>query len=318
MRRSVSFKGTRFRTRSKSRSRSRSIPRRKSMSKKSKLKKKLNFEKKISKIVMFKTNAHNTYNRMSNLQSYSNFTNSATSPAQTGAQILVPFTFNTPSVFNEIYAATGSTSTTLKMSICGTTFDLHISNRTTAPAVVKLYNFVARRDVPASASGVTTLVADSITKQSLVPSGSYRTPSQYLPGYSVFQNREFCVYFKVLKVVTRILQPGGVYIHTVKSKRRFEIERCNDTSTLLVAKKGITGGIYLQSYGMPTNDSKASTVMSTEAVQLDTAFFQRYNYSLPGDTSYNTVQHDDSGSFPTTVVGQEAQVTGLVQPLAIA
>lgn len=313
MRRSYSVKPRRSKSKVRFTRKSRSMSRSHSKSKKRTVKKKLHFERKVkSALVKGGGYAINTYQEASSVQLYSNYTNSTTSPAAPGVQIFMPFMSNPVSIYTQLYTSL-STNGSVKSFVRRWETLYLITNRVSAPIYLKIYTFIARKDLPSSASSLTAMLVSSLTAQKITPGGgTFSTPSLFNPGYTPFMNREFCVFFKVLNTREIMVPPGGCVKHKIGSRKFTPIEKTTDTSALLLARKGQQKGMIIQAYGAATNDSKTTTATTTTEVVLDVAQVTNYSYTYPGDWDYNTVS--GSAQLNQTLVTQEMSSIGVVGP----
>lgn len=300
---SVSFKRSSSRARSTSRRRSTKSSRKKSA---------IRFEKKVRKIVTKRAVALDTFVKTNSYQ-LTTIPDTTTSTGVTGRQIMYPLDIVGVGTLNDLFT-TGSFNAS-KITIHSYSSEVLINNRTSAPIILKLYECIARRDVPSSTLyDLLTLMNDSLSHQSSTPSG-FVAPSINSLGYSPYSNRGLTKNFKIIKQRTRTLMPGGLTKYTVSLKRCCDIDQIVDSYSNIMAKKGVTKCLVIQAYGTPTNDEKTSTLLSTEKVTLDVMKITRINWNYISDTSFtSTVKNQPTAS----VIGQEMSIVSTVQPFAEA
>jgi hypothetical protein len=222
-----------------------------------------------------------------------------------------------PATFADIIS-TFNTSTPAVTSVSVRSYfqETHFTNASSVPVVMKLYDCFCRRDIPVNtvSSSINTILTSSVSKTALIPSG-FVTASVNTIGYTPYQNHEFVRYFKIGKTRSMVLQPGGVTRYRMRRKKPFRYDNIIGSTDLILARKGVTRCLLLQAYGTPTNDSKTTTLVSTDPVKINRVTTTRFTYTYIIDSSMST---SASGTQVDRTMTQGTSITDLVSSITSA
>lgn len=164
-------------------------------------------------------------------------------------------------------------------------WEFEFSNTYQIPAHVELYECISRRD---HSEDPLVRITEGLTREGL--STSLANPAYQTYGVTPFDSAAFCQFFKVLKKVTFMLNPGRIYNHTMRHqiKRKFNGEDIDNVSQYF---KGLSRILLIRVWGTPVNDdvTKTSVLPGTVAIDMMTRKKITYGLEAPQNPSLTTV-----------------------------
>lgn len=197
--------------------------------------------------------------------------------------------FNTKERFDDIYDAEGLLDINQSVVVGKQSVMMLLKSQCDCPAYLKIHQIQMKRDM-VSASGPNTIIAGGFNQV-----GYGATTNQPL-SVSIYDNKEFTRYFKVLKTDSFSLQPGGTI------KKQFQL---NTTYRKRYEYKNSThnhlkGSIYflIECHGVPTHGTTNSNEIGLSRGVMDLIISERTEY-YPTDTPPFSVARTDSNAFPS-------------------
>lgn len=160
----------------------------------------------------------------------------------------------------------------LHMKSC--TMKMTMTNASSGLAYMRIYEYVARRPLPAGLNGVDNVLqngfADNFTSQ--ITQTSY--------GGTLFNNPTFCIYYKIVKVRTVQLGCGRSFEYNLTNQKSKVFNPIYDNATFNLSHAGYTRGIIVQVFGQPVSYTDAGDVITSDDVKVEVIQQRRYKWSV--------------------------------------
>jgi hypothetical protein len=162
---------------------------------------------------------------------------------------------------------------------------LAITNADSALCNLRIYEYIARRDVPASLTSTGNVVNNGFNYQT-----STVSPIQASSEVgTLYNNPLFCAYYKITSMRTVELAGGRTLdlSQSIRTGKRLNpvIEDVNNILTI----PHYTRGFVIQVVGQPVNGTSLQSGMASSApCKLDVLQYRRYKYNQPVSSLGNT------------------------------
>jgi len=170
-----------------------------------------------------------------------------------------------------------------------------MSNSANISCYVDFYLCKCRRDVPlySTDQGFWNQYNRSWTDQNAAT-----TAGQTL-GFTPFQNRKWCEYFKIKRVSRSVIPPGGFIRYILRDKTVYKIESeefsyvatqgSNSLTQNTLGLKGKTWVVIPVVSGIPINDSSNTTTqVAIGNVKVDVVSYKMYDAGFVSDSTYTS------------------------------
>ena len=185
-----------------------------------------------------------------------------------------------------------------KLHVKSAHMKLTMTNASSGLAYMRIYEYVARRSLPAGLTGVDTVIqngfGDQITSQ--ITNTSY--------GGTLFNNPRFCIYYKIVKVKMVQLGCGRSFEYNLTNQKSRVFNPIYDNSTYNLSHAGYTRGIVVQTFGQPVSYSDAGDVITSDDVKIEVIQQRRYKWSV--------VLFPMSGTYLSTSISTAAGTLELI------
>lgn len=205
---------------------------------------------------------------------------------------------HTRTCYNSLYlnnnGLTGSTNAT-QVDIETASLEMNLVNQDTAFVNITMYMCMPRRDFPqdnASASSLVSLIGSGFTTNGFT-GGS--TNSQG----TLFNSKDFCEYFKVMKSYKFRLQPGGVRRFNLKGRPRRIGKAWATSNTAPEMHRGYTKFWVFRLEGQVANDNTTKTNVGLSGSKVDLLAYERYTYRFANPLTSNFAGTGSLGSITT-------------------
>jgi len=181
-----------------------------------------------------------------------------------------------------------------------------MTNASSGLAYLRIYEYVSRKSMPATLSGIGTVVSGGFgdNNTSNIDSTSY--------GGTLFNNPRFCVYNKIIRVRTVQLGCGRSFDYSLAIKKSKTFNPIYDNANNNLSHPGYTRGIVVQVFGQPVSyGAGAGDGITSDDVKIEVIQQRRYHWSVINYPMNGTFL---STSLPTTAGALELiDATGDVQ-----
>lgn len=188
-----------------------------------------------------------------------------------------------------------------KLHIANAHMELFLTNQSTNVLNLRLYEVIARKDLPVDLTSVLSVVQNGFTK------GAVNQADYHTLGATLFQNPEFCSYFKIIKVRNIQIGSGRVMKLTLENNYDKIINPMIYNTVDNLTEARYTRGFILQAYGgmvgapAGVDDGKGTTGF----VNFDALQIRRYHFNQPWSGSKVTYLDD---TVPKTIPGGLGQL----------
>lgn len=229
-----------------------------------------------------------------------------------GAQGVFVYTIGNRSSIEEIYTASGASSTiggtTNSVALKGYSSKLTFTNQSNANTLVTIYDVEYKKDTRAGEDNETSIDAwNHGMYVNTVYAGSAAQASTRI-GTTPFISQDFCRNFKVTKVTKVYMELGKSHVHYFASNRARKLtDRMLDLSgSYPVGYRGLTHDFLVVCQGMPVNDGTDKSLIAMGSGGLSVVIEETFNWVQAAPSEKKTYLYDNQGAIATEKLMNEA------------
>ena len=190
-----------------------------------------------------------------------------------------------------------------KVHIANASMELEITNQSTNVLNMKVYEYIARKDLPSQIGVITGVSTEYCVENGwgFRPAGKAQA-DQHTLGATLFDNPLFTAYFKIVRVKNVMLGSGRTFKMSMNSNKDKYINPITYYNIDTETEAGWTRGFVFQCYGSmvgapaPSDDGKTTT----GSVGYDVFYRRKYHFNQPDPISGAVYLTDN---VPKTVAG---------------
>lgn len=193
-----------------------------------------------------------------------------------------------------------------KIHIANASMELEITNQSTNLLNMKVYEYVARKDLPSKMGGNPTIYdydTEIVVQNgwSSRPAGQYQA-DQHTIGATLYDNPLFTAYYKIVRVKNYVVGSGRTLKLSLNNNKDKYINPLTYFNVDTETEANYTRGFVFQCYGSmvgapaPSDDGQTTT----GSVGYDVFFRRKYHFNQPNPVSGSVFLTDN---VPKTVAG---------------